>query len=155
MAEVGIPAYVTAHSDKGVFIGTINVTPYADFLAAYNAGKAVYAKNTISPVHQTNYFPLVSNINGTLYFACTNDTISYQYKLTSAGAWTLNVTELQPEITANGILKGNGAGGVSAAEIDTEVTEDSDNLVTSGAVFDAISAAIGNVDTLIGSGVIE
>lgn len=43
--------------------------------------------------------------------------------------------------------------------IDTTVTEDSDNLITSGAVFDfvteSLSGALGEIDELIGSGVIE
>lgn len=38
--------------------------------------------------------------------------------------------------------------------IDTVVTEDSTNLITSGAVHSAIETAIGDIDALIGNGVI-
>ena len=60
--------------------------------------------------------------------------------LTSANAGTnITITE------ENGVMKINAESGEGGEVdvIDTEPTEDSTNLVTSGGVYDAISAAIG------------
>ena len=47
----------------------------------------------------------------------------------------------QEKITVNGLLKGDGKGGVSAQRFDTKPTKDSGNLLTSGAVAAAMDAA--------------
>jgi len=46
----------------------------------------------------------------------------------------------QPIITANGVLQGNGGGGISARAVDVTPTASSTNLITSGAVKSAIDA---------------
>jgi len=46
----------------------------------------------------------------------------------------------QPIITANGVLQGNGGGGVTAKAVDNTPTANSTNLVTSGGVKSAIDA---------------
>ncbi len=53
------------------------------------------------------------------------------------------------------VMDGQGGGDIETEEadeldIDTAVTEDSAHLITSGAVYDAIAAAIGGIDALIG-----
>ena len=45
----------------------------------------------------------------------------------------------------NGIVKCNGSGTLSAQTVDTTVTEDSANLVTSGAVY----AVVGDVESVL------
>ena len=51
----------------------------------------------------------------------------------------------QAKITVNGIVKGDGSGNLSAQTVDTTVTEDSANLVTSGAVY----AVCGDVESVL------
>lgn len=53
------------------------------------------------------------------------------------------VAEKQNKITASGILKGDGKGGVTAQEFDTVPTENSDKLLTSGAVAAALAKKAG------------
>ena len=51
------------------------------------------------------------------------------------------LTKKQEKITVNGLLKGDGKGGISAQQFDTKPTKDSGNLLTSGAVAAAMDAA--------------
>ena len=51
------------------------------------------------------------------------------------------LTKKQEEITVNGLLKGDGKGGISAQKFDTKPTKDSGNLLTSGAVATAMDVA--------------
>ena len=51
----------------------------------------------------------------------------------------------QAKITVNGIVKGDGNGNLSAQSVDATVTEDSTNLVTSGAVY----AVVGDVESVL------
>ena len=51
----------------------------------------------------------------------------------------------QAKITVNGIVKGDGSGNLSAQSVDATVTEDSTNLVTSGAVY----AVVGDVESVL------
>lgn len=53
------------------------------------------------------------------------------------------ITDKQDKITASGILKGNGKGGVTAQTFDTVPTENSDKLLTSGAVAAALAKKAG------------
>lgn len=53
------------------------------------------------------------------------------------------ITDKQDKITASGILKGDGKGGVTAQAFDTEPTENSDKLLTSGAVAAALAKKAG------------
>ena len=46
------------------------------------------------------------------------------------------VDDKQDGITVSGIVKGDGAGNLTEQEVDATVTEDSANLITSGAVYD-------------------
>ena len=55
------------------------------------------------------------------------------------------VGDKQAKITVNGIVKGDGNGNLSAQTVDTTVTEDSTNLVTSGAVY----AVVGDVESVL------
>lgn len=52
-------------------------------------------------------------------------------------------TDYQAVITASGVLQGNGSGTITAKTVDTTVTSASANLITSGAVYTAIFGAIG------------
>ena len=49
------------------------------------------------------------------------------------------ITDKQDKITASGVLKGDGKGGVTAQKFDTVPTENSDKLLTSGAVAAALA----------------
>ena len=49
----------------------------------------------------------------------------------------------QAKITASGVLQGDGNGGVTAKTVDTAPASGSSNLITSGAVYNAILGAIG------------
>lgn len=51
------------------------------------------------------------------------------------------LTKKQEKITVNGLLKGDGKGGISAQKFDTKPTKDSGNLLTSGAVATAMDVA--------------
>lgn len=53
------------------------------------------------------------------------------------------ITDKQDKITASGILKGDGKGGVTAQAFDTEPTKNSDKLLTSGAVAAALAKKAG------------
>ena len=53
------------------------------------------------------------------------------------------VEDKQDKITATGILKGDGKGGVTAQAFDTEPTKNSDKLLTSGAVAAALAKKAG------------
>lgn len=53
------------------------------------------------------------------------------------------IKDKQDKITASGILKGDGKGGVTAQVFDTEPTEKSDKLLTSGAVAAALAKKTG------------
>lgn len=53
------------------------------------------------------------------------------------------ITDKQDKITASGILKGDGKGGVTAQTFDTVPTENSDKLLTSGAVAAALAKKAG------------
>lgn len=53
------------------------------------------------------------------------------------------ITDKQDKITASGILKGDGKGGVTSQTFDTVPTENSDKLLTSGAVAAALAKKAG------------
>ena len=53
------------------------------------------------------------------------------------------ITDKQDKITASGILRGDGKGGVTAQKFDTVPTENSDKLLTSGAVAAALAKKAG------------
>lgn len=53
------------------------------------------------------------------------------------------ITDKQDKITASGILRGDGKGGVTAQTFDTVPTENSDKLLTSGAVAEALAKKAG------------
>lgn len=53
------------------------------------------------------------------------------------------ITDKQDKITASGILRGDGKGGVTAQTFDTVPTENSDKLLTSGAVAAALAKKAG------------
>lgn len=53
------------------------------------------------------------------------------------------ITDKQDKITASGILRGDGKGGVTAQKFDTVPTENSDKLLTSGAVAVALAKKAG------------
>ena len=53
------------------------------------------------------------------------------------------ITDKQDKITASGILRGDGKGGVTAQKSDTVPTENSDKLLTSGAVAAALAKKAG------------
>lgn len=53
------------------------------------------------------------------------------------------ITDKQDKITASGILKGDGKGGVTAQTFDTVPTKNSDKLLTSGAVAAALAEKAG------------
>lgn len=55
------------------------------------------------------------------------------------------IANKQAKITASGILKGDGNGNISAQTVDGTVTEDSANLITSGAVY----AVCGDVESVL------
>lgn len=55
------------------------------------------------------------------------------------------VDDKQDGITVSGIVKGDGAGNLTAQTVDDTVTEDSANLITSGAVF----AVCGDVESVL------
>lgn len=57
------------------------------------------------------------------------------------------VDNKQAKITASGILKGDGNGGVTAQTVDGTVTENSANLITSGAVY----AVCGDIESILGA----
>lgn len=44
----------------------------------------------------------------------------------------------QPAITANGVLQGNGSGTITAKTVDTAPSSNGTNLITSGAVYNAV-----------------
>lgn len=63
------------------------------------------------------------------------------------------ITDKQDKITASGILKGDGKGGVTAQTFDTVPTENSDKLLTSGAVAAALAKKAGlGTDGKVGTG---
>ena len=87
------------------------------------------------------------SISGAVVTAAASDTAPAMDGTASAGSATTysrgdhvhpSDTSKQAVITATGILKGNGAGSVTAATIDDTPTNNSNNLVTSGGVFSAI-----------------
>ena len=87
------------------------------------------------------------SISGAVVTAAASDTAPAMDGTASAGSATTysrgdhvhpSDTSKQAVITATGILKGNGAGSVTAATIDDTPTNNSTNLVTSGGVFSAI-----------------
>ena len=55
------------------------------------------------------------------------------------------VGDEQDGITVNGIVKGDGAGNLTEQTVDDTVTEDSTNLITSGAVY----AVCGDVESVL------
>lgn len=63
------------------------------------------------------------------------------------------ITDKQDKITASGILRGDGKGGVTAQTFDTVPTENSDKLLTSGAVAAALAKKAGlGTDGKVGTG---
>ena len=66
---------------------------------------------------------------------------------------TLGGTGLET-IASGEVLVGNGTGNVQTLPIDTTVTDDSDNLVTSGAVYDAIAAGMGSIEKMVFKGTV-
>lgn len=55
------------------------------------------------------------------------------------------VDDKQDSITVSGIIKGDGAGNLSAQTVDATATENSANLITSGAVY----AVCGDVESVL------
>ena len=86
---------------------------------------------------------------GQIYYN-TGDKNYYRYNGTS---WVT----YQGKITANGFLKGDGSGNISAAStaevttlnIDTAPTSGSSNLVTSGGVYTALQNAGGGIEATL------
>ena len=97
-----------------VFIATYNLTTSAEIEAAYQAGKMIFVKigadcGVMDERENTTVHHFVV-MNGSSYIniVCSND------------VWSFTTQSIQPKITANGILKGDGNGGVTAAVSGTD-----------------------------------
>ena len=123
---------------------------FAEITTANTAGKIIRAKIS----GNTNaYFNLISLSSGLAKFQSISagDTIEY-LSCNSSNEWSASYTEIQAKITASGILKGNGAGGVTAAVAGTDyvaspevllVTIDSAQAtITANHTFAEITAAV-------------
>lgn len=64
-----------------------------------------------------------------------------------------NITSLSNKLKVNGILKGDGAGNISTAVFDSEPTQGSSNLISSGTLYNILSeieTALTNIYNLMG-----
>ena len=103
------------------FVATWGVTTYAQLVAAIDAGKNIYINIAESPnvnIHEyigdyDSTAVVLTNIEAT----SSATTITSVTILASNNSWTGETqADLQEKITASGILKGNGSGGISAAQ---------------------------------------
>ena len=83
-------------STTEIFVATYGTTTFSDVLAAYNAGKTIYAKRTISPISSVNdyyYYALIRyqdlSIQDTFYFANCTGKIIYTVSLTDDDTWSI------------------------------------------------------------------
>lgn len=118
-----------------IFVAEYGVTAFADVLAAYNAGKALFAMRSSKLYYLGGY-------DGRFTFYNTSLANSAYLTVDSSSNWTQNSVGLQRAINISGVLQGDGIGGVSAKAVDTTPTSGSSNLITSGAVYSAIIGAI-------------
>lgn len=97
--------------------------------AAYNAGKTVIAHMYVSTVNASYYIftTMALQPDSAVAFAYTNGTASIGVLMTPKDI-SITITRLQGNISAKGILKGDGKGGVSAATAGSDYIA-SDNIV--------------------------
>ncbi len=137
--RVATTAYVDSAAAPEIFVATYGTTTYNDILTAYNADKFIVATKTgdytvplIQYSSSTFYFYYATISSGNV-FRCTSSgwesgTISFvptgrkvnNQSLSSDITLTASDVGAQPSISASGILKGDGSGGVSAATAGTD-----------------------------------
>lgn len=107
---------VTATTSNGTI--TADKT-FAEILAAYNAGKICVVNFDNSHICPLMY---ISNTGASFCKTATTSDGAYQrdVSVTNANVWNTTIVPLQTRTTASGILKGDGAGGVTAAVAGTD-----------------------------------
>lgn len=133
---------------------TSDLTNDSGFITQNDIGNVFTIKGSVS--YYSN-LPASGNTIGDVYYVENDQTISGVFYAGNVGyiwitinnvnQWeqlgqTIDVSALQTKITANGVLQGNGSGGVTAKSVDSSPTSGSSNLITSGAVYSAIIGAI-------------
>ena len=101
-----------------LFCVTYETTPYATIKAAHDAGYLCYMINSslIYILVQANSEVCAFVLTGESSGAATINII----RVTSANVWSSTWLDSQPKITASGILKGDGAGTITAATAGTD-----------------------------------
>lgn len=137
----------------------------------YNASNGAATTSAAPTNDNAGYFPVLTNNNGTVSvtWVATSSILSTNYTgstnittvgTITTGTWHGNVIEVayggtgKSSLDSGKVLIGNGTDPVTFKTIDTSVTADSSNLITSGAVAAAIAASFAANDAMVFKGTI-
>lgn len=101
-----------------LFCVTYETTPYATIKAAHDAGYLCYMINS------SLIYILIQANSEVCAFTLTGESTGFStvsiIRVTSSDVWSSTWLDAQSKITASGILKGNGSGGITAATAGTD-----------------------------------
>ena len=116
-----------------------NAYDTADFIPV--ASVETVEKNITIPVIIGDAAAVSCTLSRSLILASMEDLDNHNKNQNAHEDLRKAIEKKQEKITVNGLLKGDGKGGISAQKFDTKPTKDSGNLLTSGAVAAAMDAA--------------
>ena len=105
-----------------VFVAAYGTETFANIRAAHVAGKIVFT------INDSKVFRLIYCTTTSIVFVRNTGSPSVEVvSVSTANVWTAEYQNAQGQITASGILKGNGSGGVTAAVAGTDYAAASHN----------------------------
>ena len=116
-----------------------NAYDTADFIPV--ASVETVEKNITIPVIIGDAAAVSCTLSRSLILASMEDLDNHNKNRNAHEDLRTALEKKQEKITVNGLLKGDGKGGISAQQFDTKPTKDSGNLLTSGAVATAMDVA--------------
>ena len=166
-AGSGISITYTGTGDTKQY--TISATPDLSNYMTLDTVQTITARKLFATIYNTNNRNLVSydNNNTANRIGNTTDVLdlsgyglrptytAYNQQpvslalLSDIPANTITLTSLSIDSGSTNYLEYNNTTGEFGAKVDTTVTQNSNKLVTSGAVYDAIQSSVGNIETLL------
>ena len=116
-----------------------NAYDTADFIPV--ASVETVEKNITIPVIIGDAAAVSCTLSRSLILASMEDLDNHNKNRNAHDDIRTALEKKQEKITVNGLLKGDGKGGISAQQFDTKPSKDSGNLLTSGAVATAMDVA--------------
>ena len=109
----------TGANEASIFWATYGTTTFAQLQAAWDAGKQILC-------YWSNRAYSLIYVGTSFTFGYVWGSTTYRLACSSSNVWSNTSQTMQEQVTANGILKGNGSGNVSAAVGGTDYARMSD-----------------------------